>query len=96
MDSTPPGDRTNRTLTLTVCVLIAALAFVYVFISFRGLDSANAMDQAQIARELARGHGFRRNAPGKGPCIEKARCSEAVREHNVCPRIIRGSRQQWG
>ncbi len=59
MDSSPPADRTNRTLTTTVCVLIAALAFVYVFITFRGLDSANAMDQAQIARELARGHGFR-------------------------------------
>ncbi|MDB6140434.1 MAG: hypothetical protein JWO94_3506 [Verrucomicrobiaceae bacterium] len=59
MDSSPPGDRANRTLTTTVCVLIAALAFVYVFVTFRGLDSANAMDQAQIARELARGHGFR-------------------------------------
>ena len=46
-------------LTMTVCVLIAALGFVYVFITFRGLTSANAMDQAQIARELARGHGFR-------------------------------------
>ena len=59
MDSSPPGDRANRTLTTTVCVLIAALAFVYVFITFRGLDSPNAMDQAQIAREMARGHGFR-------------------------------------
>ncbi len=59
MDSSPPGDRVNYTLTTIVCVLIAALTFVYVFISFRGLDSANAMDQAQIARELARGHGFR-------------------------------------
>ena len=58
MDSTPPGDRVNITLTTTMCVLVAALAFVYVFITFRGLDSPNAMDQAQIARELARGHGF--------------------------------------
>ncbi len=40
-------------------MLIAALAFVFVFITFRGLTSARAMDQAQIARELARGHGFR-------------------------------------
>lgn len=59
MDSSPSAKRANRTLTTTVCVLIAALALVYVFITFRGLDSANAMDQAQIARELARGHGFR-------------------------------------
>jgi hypothetical protein len=31
---------------------------VHVFITFRGLSSQAAMDQAQIAREVARGHGF--------------------------------------
>ena len=59
MDTPPPGDKPNRMLTTTLCVLVAALGFVYVFITFKGLDSPNAMDQAQIARELARGHGFR-------------------------------------
>ena len=34
------------------------LALVHVFITFRGLSSAPGMEQAQFARELARGHGF--------------------------------------
>lgn len=34
------------------------LALVHVFITFRGLNSAVGMEHAQLARELARGHGF--------------------------------------
>ncbi len=37
---------------------VVLLAFVQVFIVFRGLDSPAGMDQAQIARELARGNGY--------------------------------------
>lgn len=37
---------------------VVVLAFVQAFVSFRGLDSPAGMDQAQLARELARGHPF--------------------------------------
>lgn len=42
-------------------LLLAAIAAVYcifIFAQFRGLNHPQAMDQAQIARELARGNGF--------------------------------------
>src|SRR5438105_4417091 len=38
-------------------VIIAAVAMVYLY-HFRGLATSDAMDQAQIGRELARGHGW--------------------------------------
>lgn len=38
-----------------------ALALFYLLHEFRGLATSQAMDQAQIARELARGHGWRTN-----------------------------------
>ena len=34
------------------------LALLHVFVTFRGLSSAAGMEQAQLARELARGHGY--------------------------------------
>jgi hypothetical protein len=37
---------------------IIALALAYLLIQFRGLSSATGMDQAQVAREIARGNGF--------------------------------------
>ena len=37
---------------------IGAVYSIFIFSQFRGLSDANAMDQAQIAREIARGHGF--------------------------------------
>lgn len=45
---------------LLVCVAIAYVASLWLFreAGFRGLAHEKAMDQAQIARELARGHGF--------------------------------------
>jgi len=39
-------------------VLIIALSLLYLFVQFRGLDNPSAMDQAQIARNLAAGKGF--------------------------------------
>ena len=42
----------------TVAVLAFALAFVYLFIQFRGFSISTAMDQAQISREIAKGNGY--------------------------------------
>ncbi|MFZ4779501.1 MAG: ArnT family glycosyltransferase [Terrimicrobiaceae bacterium] len=39
-------------------VLIIALSLLYLFVQFRGLENSSAMDQAQIARNLAAGRGF--------------------------------------
>ncbi|CAN5416881.1 hypothetical protein BH23VER1_BH23VER1_28720 [soil metagenome] len=39
-------------------VMLLSLGIFYLFIDFRGLSDANGMDQAQIAREVARGNGF--------------------------------------
>src|SRR4051812_17522489 len=44
-------------LTLTGCGAVA-LALLYLFVQFRGLSSQDGIDQAQVARELAAGHGF--------------------------------------
>src|SRR5262249_29434848 len=41
----------------STCAVIA-LALAYFLLQFRGLSTSVGMDQAQIARELARGHGF--------------------------------------
>jgi hypothetical protein len=43
---------------LLTIVGVVALALAYVFIEFKGLSAAEGIDQAQIARELAAGHGF--------------------------------------
>ncbi|MEI8342101.1 MAG: glycosyltransferase family 39 protein [Verrucomicrobiota bacterium] len=37
---------------------ICAVFSIFIFAQFRGLSHAKAMDQAQIAREIARGNGF--------------------------------------
>ena len=42
-----------------VVAAIAALSLVYMSYEFRGLATSQAMDQAQIGREIARGHGWR-------------------------------------
>ncbi len=39
-------------------VLILVLTLLYLFVQFRGFDSVTAMDQAQIARNIASGKGF--------------------------------------
>jgi len=45
----------RRTLLV---VGILAVAIIYLIFKFRGLEHAMGMDQAQIAREIARGNGF--------------------------------------
>lgn len=57
--SAPSAANTSHPL-LRVVVYGAAivLALLHVFVTFRGLNSEAGMEQAQIARELARGHGF--------------------------------------
>ena len=47
-----------RIRALSIGIVVATLAFLYLFVQFRGLSSPTAMDQAQIAREIASGHGF--------------------------------------
>ena len=44
-----------------VVAAIVLLSLFYLFHEFRGLATSQAMDQAQIGRELARGHGWRTN-----------------------------------
>jgi len=41
-----------------ISMLIIALTLLYLFVHFRGLDNSSAMDQAQIARNIAAGKGF--------------------------------------
>jgi hypothetical protein len=41
---------------LVVAVVLVAIVYMY---HFRGLATSDAMDQAQIGREIARGHGWR-------------------------------------
>jgi hypothetical protein len=43
---------------LLAIVGVIALALAFLFIEFKGLSAADGIDQAQIARELAAGHGF--------------------------------------
>ncbi|MEO7932181.1 MAG: glycosyltransferase family 39 protein [Chthoniobacterales bacterium] len=45
----------RRTLLI---VAVLAVATIYIIYKFRGLEHGMGMDQAQIAREIARGHGF--------------------------------------
>ena len=51
-----PLARTVRRAAVAVAVLL--LCWFYLVHEFRGLSMAQGMDQAQIGREIARGHGF--------------------------------------
>lgn len=53
-----PRPAYSLAISLSFYVLLIAVSLIQVFGIFRGLSSAAGMDQAQIARELARGHGF--------------------------------------
>jgi len=44
--------------TMLAGTLVLVLAMIYLFGQFKGFNSATAMDQAQIARQLAQGNGF--------------------------------------
>jgi len=52
------GNLAGLIRVLLAIVGVIALALAYLFIEFKGLSAAEGMDQAQIARELAAGHGF--------------------------------------
>ncbi len=41
-----------------ILAVVAAVALIYLFRDFRGLGTMEGMDQAQVAREIARGNGF--------------------------------------
>ena len=61
MDETRLSSGQNTLTRLTrafVWVAVPALLFVQLFVTFRGLSSPLGMEQAQVARELARGNGF--------------------------------------
>lgn len=53
--TTPSSGGGSRMLFFT---LLAGMMFMQVFVTFRGLSSATAMDTAQLARELAAGNGL--------------------------------------
>ncbi len=42
----------------TVFVLVIFVSLLYLFVQFKGLANPSAMDQAQIARNLASGKGY--------------------------------------
>ncbi len=54
------GSVSFATLTLRAIffILLIVMAFLHVKVLFRGLDSAHGMEQAAIAREVARGNGL--------------------------------------
>ena len=56
--SRPAPPSNSGALRYIFFVLAVVLALIHVFVTFRGLSSASGMDQAQLAREIARGHGF--------------------------------------
>ncbi len=52
------SSKTIVVLRLIVAALLAFMCLFKLYITYRGLDQPTAMDQAQIARSLARGEGF--------------------------------------
>lgn len=61
-DSIFTNEQTRRSffiiIRLILAVLIAGLCIFELFMSFRGLNTPEAMDQAQVARQVARGEGM--------------------------------------
>lgn len=53
-----PSSEVSGTARLAFYMVMGALALLEVFVSFRGLKSPAGMEQAQLAREVARGHGW--------------------------------------
>lgn len=58
MPNPPTASASSPLIRSAFYLLAIGLALVHVFITFRGLNSASGMEQAQLARELARGSGF--------------------------------------
>jgi len=53
-----PSSEVSGAARLAFYMVMGALALLEVFVSFRGLKSPAGMEQAQLAREVARGHGW--------------------------------------
>ncbi len=53
-----PSDTASITRRTIFFVLLLGLAVTSIFFTFRGLSSPRGMEQAQVAREIARGNGF--------------------------------------
>ncbi|TDU68088.1 hypothetical protein EI77_03205 [Prosthecobacter fusiformis] len=58
MSLQPPNTASNPLLRLAFYGIAVGMALVHVFITFRGLSSEEGMEQAQMAREMARGKYF--------------------------------------
>ena len=57
-DSERTQEESSMIARLLMVMAVVVLVFVHLFVTFKGLYSPLAMDQAQLARELARGNGF--------------------------------------
>ena len=58
MSKPPTPSASPRLFRLAFYALAIGLALIHVFITFRGLSTAAGMEQAQLAREIARGNGY--------------------------------------
>lgn len=58
MSLQPPNTASNPLFRFAFYGVAIGMALVHVFITFRGLSSADGMEQAQLAREMARGNYF--------------------------------------
>ena len=58
MTPQPQPNASRPIFRLAFYAVAIGLALVHVFITFRGIHSAAGMEQAQVAREIARGHGL--------------------------------------
>ncbi len=58
MTTQPQPNASRPIFRLAFYAVAIGLALVHVFITFRGINSAAGMEQAQVAREIARGHGL--------------------------------------
>lgn len=63
-------------IRLILAVLIVGLCIFELFMSFRGLNSPEAMDQAQVARQIAR---------GEGQTTKFFRPLDVLDQYKVCP-----------
>jgi hypothetical protein len=52
------GSLRQTVLIAVFLAAVAALAALYLFVNFRGLDNETAMDQAQVGRQIAAGAGY--------------------------------------
>lgn len=57
-ESSPAHDPAKLIRRALFFVLMAGLAIISIFITFKGLSAPRGMEQAQIGREMARGNGY--------------------------------------